>query len=118
MSGEIQETQEIEVAESGEIHEATEVAEAVEETVEAEAVESEEEIVPPKRRPGRPKGKAKPKEPKKEPKTPRPKPIICERVVEPPWDMHTFSRALASHIAEEKRGARVRRHQSWDGFFL
>jgi hypothetical protein len=108
-SGEIHETQEIEVAESGEIHETQEI-----EVAEAVAVESEVEIEPPKRRPGRPKGKAKPKEPK----TPRPKPIICERVVEPPWDMHTFSRALASHIAEEKRGARVRRHQSWDGFFL
>jgi hypothetical protein len=109
MSEEIQETQEIEVAETVEV-ETAETAEA--ETV---AAESEvEEIEPPKRRPGRPKGKAKPKEPK----TPRPKPNIREQVVEPPWDMQTFSRALATHLAEERRGARARRHQSWDGFFL
>ena len=110
MSEEIQETQEIEVAETAE----AETAEA-EATVEAEAVAEESEIEEvPKRRPGRPKGKAKPKEPK----TPRPKPIIREQVVEPPWDMQTFSRALATHLAEERRGARARRHQSWDGFFL
>ena len=62
-------------------------------------------IPAPKKR-GRPKGSVSKPKAKVEPQ------------VEPPIDINALSMALASHLANEKKEARDRRVEHWDGFFM
>ena len=78
-----------------------------------------DEMPPPKRPRGRPKGKATPKEPKAKPEQEqirkgRPPKL---QVPQPQLDMNTLTRMLAEHLAGEKQTARTKRHETWDSVF-
>ncbi len=62
--------------------------------------------VPAPKKRGRPKGS-----------TTKPKVAKVEPPVEPQLDMNQLSMLLASHLANEKKQARDRRQEHWNGFF-
>mgnify|MGYP000246705492 CR=1 FL=1 len=88
----------------------------VEEKVEEEEEVEEEELPPPPKR-GRPKAAPKPKPiPKKRGRPP--KVMEAESPSRPePLDMKQLTRALADHLAAEKRLVRETRQSHWNGFF-
>ena len=100
---------------SEEIMESPEVPEVALEVAPPEVVEVAPDIeeVPKKR--GRPKGAPKAKAPPKPRGRPKAQPV-AEPAPEP-MDMAALSRALAVHLASEKRAAREGRIRSWGGFF-